>query len=118
MDYSRTRLSADILNSKKNKRQFTGMVDCLMKTFKSEGPTGLYRGVFPAMGGVFIFRGLWFGFYDFFKNIFITEAEKHKPNRLKRFMIANVVTITAGYCCYPLDTASRRVMMQQNEKVK
>lgn len=61
------------------------------------------------MGGVFVFRGLWFGFYDFFKKVLIKDETK--SNRILRFCIGSVVSIGAGYVCYPLDTSSRRIMM-------
>jgi len=37
LDFGRTRLAADVGRGKEN-REFTGLVDCLMKIFKSDGP--------------------------------------------------------------------------------
>jgi len=61
------------------------------------------------MTGAFVFRGIWFGFYEFLKRYAIKD--KTKSNRMKRFVMATGVTIFAGYCCYPFDTIGRRMMM-------
>jgi len=58
LDYARTRLSVDCLNQAKNKRQFSGLWDCVIKTYKVDGLTGCYKGVESAMLGVFTFRGI------------------------------------------------------------
>lgn len=42
LDFARTRLAADV--GKTGSREFTGLGDCLSKTFKSDGLGGLYRG--------------------------------------------------------------------------
>lgn len=42
LDFARTRLGADV--GKAGAREFTGLGDCLSKTFKSDGFLGLYRG--------------------------------------------------------------------------
>jgi solute carrier family 25 (adenine nucleotide translocator) protein 4/5/6/31 len=44
LDFARTRLAADV--GKKGSREFNGLVDCLVKIAKSDGPIGLYRYVF------------------------------------------------------------------------
>ena len=44
LDFARTRLAADV--GKKGSREFNGLVDCLVKITKSDGPIGLYRGFF------------------------------------------------------------------------
>ena len=41
LDFARTRLAADV--GKTGSREFNGLVDCLVKIFKSDGPIGLYR---------------------------------------------------------------------------
>ena len=63
----------------------------------------------PVMGGAFVFRGIWYGGYDFLKKYLLKNETKN--NRIKRLTLATGVTIFAGYCCYPLDTIGRRMMM-------
>lgn len=118
MDYARTQLSSDTLAAKGGKRKFTGVVDCMKQTFRAGGFRASYKGVFPAMIGVFAFRGLWFGFYDFAKKYVLWEESEvgHTVHVLQKFLVANVVTMTAGQMMYPLDTASRRMMVEATKK--
>jgi len=109
LDYARTRLSVDCLNNSENKRQFRGLWDCVFKTYRVDGIRGCYKGVQSAMLGVFTFRALWFGGYDYLKRRYINEKAKHE--RYARFCIATAVTVTAGYICYPLDTISRKLQV-------
>ena len=60
LDFARTRLA----NQVKDKHQFNGLSHCLMKTFKSEGILGLYRGFTVSCLCMIIYRGLNFGIYD------------------------------------------------------
>lgn len=45
-------------------RQYTGLVDCIAKTFKSDGAVGLYRGFSVSVQGIIIYRAAYFGFFD------------------------------------------------------
>merc|ERR1719232_1634100 len=63
LDYCRTRLANDA-KSKTGTRQYSGMVDVYVKTIKSDGIQGLYRGFVISCVGIFIYRGMYFGLYD------------------------------------------------------
>lgn len=43
---------------------YNGLVDCVMKSIKSEGITGVYKGYVIANIGIFVYRGVQFGIYD------------------------------------------------------
>lgn len=45
-------------------RQYTGLVDCLAKTIKSDGLIGMYRGFVVSVQGIIIYRATYFGFFD------------------------------------------------------
>lgn len=45
-------------------RQYTGLVDCLVKTVKSDGLVGMYRGFIVSVQGIIIYRATYFGFFD------------------------------------------------------
>ena len=62
LDFARTRLAADI-GKEANQRQFTGLVDCCGKIFKSDGITGLYQGFGISVVGIFTYRALYFGYW-------------------------------------------------------
>lgn len=56
------RLAADV--GKDKQREYTGLVDCITKTLKSDGPIGLYRGFVVSVQGIIIYRATYFGLFD------------------------------------------------------
>lgn len=108
LDYARTRLGADV--GKGNaERQYTGLVDCIKKTVKSDGVIGLYRGFNVSVQGIIIYRAAYFGCYDTARGSL--PDPKNSPF-IVNFAIAQVVTICSGILSYPFDTVRRRMMMQ------
>ena len=55
IDYTRTRLGVDARNPS-GQRQFSGIIDCYVKTVKSDGVRGLYRGFWISCACIFIYR--------------------------------------------------------------
>jgi len=106
LDYARTRLANDA-KGKGGERQFNGLVDVYVKTLKSDGIQGLYRGFVISAVGIFIYRGMYFGLYDSLKPILLGE----NPGVMASFLLGWAVTITSGLMSYPIDTVRRRMMM-------
>ena len=113
LKYCRTRLANDAV-SKTGQRQFKGMIDVYVKTIKSDGIHGLYRGFVITCVGVFIYRGMYFGLYDSFKPILLGD----QASVFSSFLLGWVVTIVAGLMSYPSDTVGRRMMMTSGQAVK
>lgn len=113
LDYCRTRLANDA-KSKDGKRQFNGMIDVYVKTLKTDGIQGLYRGFTISCVGIFVYRGMYFGLYDSLKPILIGEH----AGVFISFILGWVVTVTAGLMSYPIDTVRRRMMMTSGQAVK
>lgn len=68
LDYVRTRLTNDIFNAKQNgTKQFNGIIDCMVKTYRSDGMRGLYRGFVVTCMTMIIYRGIYFGLNDSIK---------------------------------------------------
>ena len=78
--------------SSTGKRQFNGIVDVYVKTVKSDGVRGLYRGFAVSCVCIFIYRGLYFGLYDTLKPLVLGENAKW----IQTFLLGWGVTITAG----------------------
>jgi len=108
LDYARTRLGADVGRGNAE-RQYTGLIDCIKKTVKSDGVGGLYRGFVVSVQGIIIYRATYFGFFDTAKGML--PDPKNTPF-LVSFLIAQCVTTVAGITSYPFDTVRRRMMMQ------
>ena len=113
LDYARTRLANDTKSSKKGgERQFNGLLDVYVKTLKSDGPIGLYRGFMVSCAGIVIYRGFYFGLYDSLKVLLPVD------NFFANFALGWAVTIVSGLLSYPLDTIRRRMMMTSGAAVK
>lgn len=67
LDFARTIISVDMGKSKAH-RQFKGLFDCINQVVKIEGIRGLYKGFSINISGIFIYRGVYFGLYDFGKS--------------------------------------------------
>ena len=116
LDYARTRLANDKLSAKLGgTRQFEGMQDVLVKTVKSDGFLGLYRGFVVSCVGIILYRGTYFGMYDNIKDGLPAEM---KSSFAANFGLGYVITTGAGVLSYPLDTIRRRMMMTAGEAVK
>lgn len=108
LDFARTRLAADV-GKGAGEREFSGLANCLSKTFKSDGLVGLYRGFGVSVQGIIIYRAAYFGFFDTAKGML--PDPKNTPF-LVSWAIAQFVTTFAGIMSYPFDTVRRRMMMQ------
>mmetsp|Transcript_18815 Transcript_18815/g.33954 ORF Transcript_18815/g.33954 Transcript_18815/m.33954 type:complete len:317 (+) Transcript_18815:567-1517(+) len=115
LDYARTRLASDV---GAGKQQFNGLVDCLVKTVKSSGVSGLYNGVGVSVVGIIPYRGVYFGLFDTLSGY--NPYQKNENGFLRaasKFVCAQTSAIAAGYASYPFDTVRRRLQMQ-SEKPK
>lgn len=108
LDFARTRLAADV--GKGTDREFSGLVDCLSKIFKSDGVIGLYRGFGISVAGIIAYRAAYFGSFDTGKVLLFKDPKN--ASILAMWAWAQFVTVTAGLLSYPLDTVRRRLMMQ------
>jgi len=113
LDYARTRLANDA-KGKGGERQFNGLIDVYVKTLKSDGIQGLYRGFVISAVGIFIYRGMYFGLYDTLKPLILGED----AGVTLSFILGWGVTVTAGLMSYPIDTVRRRMMMTSGGGVK
>merc|ERR1711981_348088 len=113
LDYARTRLANDA-KGKGGERQFNGLIDVYVKTLKTDGIQGLYRGFTISAVGIFIYRGMYFALFDTLKPILLGD----NANVGLSFLLGWAVTITAGLMSYPIDTIRRRMMMTSGGGVK
>uniref|UniRef100_A0A914BZU7 ADP/ATP translocase n=1 Tax=Acrobeloides nanus TaxID=290746 RepID=A0A914BZU7_9BILA len=111
LDFARSRLAADI--GKGASREFSGITDCIMKTFKSDGIVGIYRGFVVSVQGILIYRAAYFGLFDTTKGR-VTQGKD--LNFFQAWALGQVVTVSSGILSYPWDTVRRRMMMQSGRK--
>jgi len=96
------------VGAKGGEREFTGTVDCILKTAKQSGwgKGGVYNGFVVSCVGIVLYRGAYFGIYDTVSGELGRDA-----SFMKKFTLGYAVTVTAGLLSYPLDTIRRRMMM-------
>jgi len=111
LDFARTRLAADV--GKSGQREFSGLGNCLVSIFKSDGLKGLYQGFSVSVQGIIIYRAAYFGVYDTAKGMLPDPKNTHI---VVSWAIAQTVTACAGFVSYPFDTVRRRMMMQSGRK--
>lgn len=115
LDYARTRLGSEV---SKQKKDFKGLGDCLVKTAKGpKGFFGLYNGFGISVTGIIPYRGVYFGLYDTLSSKNPYKDRYGLVGLGSRFIVAQITAITAGYASYPFDTVRRRMQMQ-SEKPK
>jgi len=113
LDFARTRLANDA-KGKGGERQFNGLIDVYVKTLKSDGIQGIYRGFTISAVGIFIYRGMYFGMFDTLKPLLVGKD----GSVFASFILGWAVTVTAGLMSYPIDTIRRRMMMTSGGAVK
>lgn len=116
LDYARTRLANDVKSAgagSGKQRQFHGILDVYVKTLRSDGFAGLYRGFGVSCAGIAAYRGCYFGLYDSLK-VLLPVADSFALN----FALGWAVTVVAGLVSYPLDTVRRRMMMTSGAPTK
>jgi solute carrier family 25 (adenine nucleotide translocator) protein 4/5/6/31 len=111
-DFARTRLASDVGAGKK---MFNGIGDCIMKTVKESGITGLYRGWAVTCAGAFVYRG---GQLGLFSQIMAMNPYKDDKGPLGLFV--TFCAATAGRTVvmpfnYPFDTVRRRLMLESEK---
>ena len=90
---------ANDAKGKDGARQFNGLVDVYVKTLKSDGIQGLYRGFTISAVGIFIYRGMYFGMFDTLKPLLIGGKDSSVA---ASFILGWAVTVTAGLMSYPI----------------
>ena len=90
---------ANDAKGKGGERQFNGLIDVYVKTLKSDGIQGLYRGFTISAVGIFIYRGMYFGMFDTLKPMLIGGKDS---SVVASFLLGWAVTVTAGLMSYPI----------------
>jgi solute carrier family 25 (adenine nucleotide translocator) protein 4/5/6/31 len=111
-DFARTRLASDL---GKGQGQFNGIADCIMKTVKTGGITGLYRGSAITVAGAFVYRGGQLGLFAQIQDMNPYKMDKGMLGIVASFVCATVArTITTPFN-YPFDTIRRRMMLDSDK---
>jgi len=108
----RVRMAMDV--GTKSNREFAGMWDCLRHCGRLRF-RDLYRGFWVSMLSSVVYRGFYFGLYEWGKAAFITDP--HSANIYAAYGgIAFLTTTLSGILAYPFDTIKGRLIMQAGKE--
>lgn len=111
-DFARTRLASDV---GKGKKTFDGIMDCIMKTVRNQGITGLYRGWSITVMGAFVYRAGQLGTFAQIMSMNPYKEDKGMTGMLAAFVAAQVARNAVMPFNYPFDTVRRRVMLESEK---
>jgi solute carrier family 25 (adenine nucleotide translocator) protein 4/5/6/31 len=113
-DFARTRLASDL---KGGQGQFNGIFDCISKTVKSQGITGLYTGWSVTVMGAFVYRAGQLGCFKQIQDLNPYQKDKGIMGGVSAFAAVTVARTVVMPFNYPFDTVRRRLMLE-SEKPK
>lgn len=114
-DFARTRLASDL---KGGKGQFNGITDCLVKTVKAQGITGLYTGWSVTVAGAFVYRAGQLGCFKQIQDMNPYKKDKGLLGGASAFAAVTVARTVVMPFNYPFDTVRRRMMLQSEKPVE
>merc|ERR1712100_272320 len=113
LDFARTRLASDL---QAGKGQFNGIMDCLTKTVKQQGFTGLYRGTAVSIAGAFVYRAGQLGLYGTTMGLNPYKDDKGFIGLASAIVIATAARTAVLPFNYPFDTVRRRLMLESKKE--
>ena len=117
LDFARTRLACDI--GKDSCREFSGIIDCLAKVAEKDGFFALYDGFCISVLGLVVSRAAYLLLNDYFHSnkTFGHLSGYYEKLLIFRFSSWNLNSLCT-YLWYPMDTVSRRLIMQSGSERK
>ena len=90
---------------------YTGMIDVVKRTVKTDGVLGLYRGIAPTCAGIMPYAGFGFAGMELFRSL----APKNEDGKISvpwKLACGALAGCSAQTASYPLDTIRRRMQLQ------
>jgi len=115
LDFARTRLASDLTAGKP---QFSGIGDCISKTIKQQGITGLYRGTGVSIAGAFVYRAGQLGLYGTVMGLNPYRDDKGIVGFMSAVLVATAARTVVLPFNYPFDTVRRRLMLESEKPVE
>jgi len=111
-DFARTRLASDV---GKGKGQFNGIWDCISKTVRAQGITGLYTGWTVTVMGAFVYRAGQLGCFKQIQDLNPYAKDKGWKGGVSSFVAVTTARSVIMPFNYPFDTVRRRMMLQSEK---
>jgi len=109
LDITQARLASAAGRGRKGEL-YNGIIDCLQKTIKNEGPRAIYKGYLASLAGIIPYTGTQFWAYDKLATAF--RDEKGKTSVPMKLLAGALGGAVAQSISYPMDTVRRRLQVQ------
>lgn len=106
MEVVRTRLAVSTPGT------YKGIVDAVIKTTERDGIKGLYRGIAPALLGIFPYAAIDLGVYDILRSSYCRIYNTSDPGTITLLTCGAVSSLSGQLVAYPLDLVRRRLQAQ------
>ncbi|CAL8124194.1 unnamed protein product [Orchesella dallaii] len=106
LDLTRARLAIS------PKSKYKSLMDVFVKTTKSEGVKGLFKGYVPTIIGVIPYAGCSFYCYESLKRVWVKEFGPESVGGIERLCFGACAGIIGQTSSYPLDIVRRRLQTQ------
>jgi len=116
LDFARTRLATQVADAN-GVKPFAGTWDCIVKTVRSQGITGLYRGTEVGVAGAFVYRAGQLGLFGTIMGLNPLAGDKGMIGAVAAFCCATVARSAILPFNYPFDTVRRRLMLESDKPV-
>ncbi|GMT28506.1 hypothetical protein PFISCL1PPCAC_19803 [Pristionchus fissidentatus] len=102
LDSAKARLSIS------KKSDYSGLLDLIVKSYRTEGPFTLYRGFWPTLAGVIPYAGSSFYTFETLKLLYREEFGE-SPSAPFLMIFGATAGLIGQSCSYPLDIVRRRM---------
>ena len=86
--------------------QYKGLLDCALKTIRSDGMRGMYRGILPTIMRDVPSFAAYFGTYEAIKSVSFSSGE---VSSLHMLLAGGLAGVAAWLPCYPQDVIKSRM---------
>jgi len=117
LDFARTRLATQVADPVTGAKPFSGTFDCIVKTVKAQGVTGLYRGTEVGVAGAFVYRAGQLGLFGTIMDLNPLKDDKGMIGAVAAFIAATLARSAILPFNYPFDTVRRRLMLESDKPV-
>jgi len=116
LDFARTRLATQVAGPD-GKMPFSGTFDCIIKTVKLQGVSGLYRGTEVGVAGAFVYRAGQLGLFGTIMGLNPLKDDKGPIGAIAAFLAATIARSAILPFNYPFDTVRRRLMLESEKPI-
>ena len=95
---------------------FSGHVQCLIHAVKTHGITSIYRGYLSSVWCIFMHRAVFHTSYDFI-SFWLFKSASSEGSFWRRWMLAQCLSIAAGWLTHPIDTVRRGMMLTNGSEL-